>query len=83
MEVSGFFFGGARVEDVRCRFCGRQDGEGHLFWVSTLPQIVHVRELPEFLPLWREIVVDGLAVLAKAVNVLLGLIRWVNLLSGL
>ena len=36
---------------MRCRFCGEQDGDGHLFWDCSFPSIVHVRELPEFLPL--------------------------------
>ena len=26
-----FLFGDAEGEDVRCRFCGGQDGNGHLF----------------------------------------------------
>ena len=78
-----FFLGGARGEDVRCRFCGRQDGDGHLFWESTFPQLSMCVSSLNFCPLWRVIAVDGLAVLAKAVNVLLGVILWVNLLSGL
>ncbi len=25
-------FGKAKKEDVPCRFCGKRDGDGHLFW---------------------------------------------------
>ena len=57
----------AEGEDLKCRFCGEQDGDGHLFGDSTfsplplppplhpfLPSslsIFHVRELPEIMPL--------------------------------
>ena len=29
---NGFLLGKARKEDVPCRFCGKRDGDGHLFW---------------------------------------------------
>ena len=29
---NGFLLGKARKEDVPCRFCGKKDGDGHLFW---------------------------------------------------
>ena len=33
-----FLLGKARKEDVPCRFCGKRDGDGHLFWeCSFLP----------------------------------------------
>ena len=60
---------------------------------SELPPLPPLPLPPQiFGPLWRVIAVIGFAVssgvvgclvLAQAVNVLLGLIRWVNLLSGL
>ena len=34
---NGFFLGQARKEDVPCRFCGKKDGDGHLFWDCTFP----------------------------------------------
>ena len=43
---NGFLLGKAQKEDVPCRFCGKRDGDGHLFWECTFPQ--HVRDLPEF-----------------------------------
>ena len=29
---NGFCTGKSKKEDVACRFCGRADGDGHLFW---------------------------------------------------
>ena len=29
---NGFLLGKAKKEDVPCRFCGKRDGDGHLFW---------------------------------------------------
>ena len=29
-------------------FCGKRDGDGHLFWECTFPHLKHVRDLPEF-----------------------------------
>ena len=43
-----FLLGKAKKEDVPCRFCGKRDGDGHLFWECPLPHLQHVRELPEF-----------------------------------
>ena len=35
---NGFLLGKARKEDVPCRFCGKEDGDGHLLWeCSFLP----------------------------------------------
>ena len=45
---NGFLLGKARKEDVPCRFCGKKDGDGHLFWECSFPPLQHVRELPEF-----------------------------------
>ena len=47
---NGFILGEAKKEDVPCRFCGKRDGDGHLFWDCSfpLPPLQHVRELPEF-----------------------------------
>ena len=46
-----FLWEKAKGDDFNCRCRGAQDGDGHLFWDCTFPVIVHVRELPEFLPL--------------------------------
>ena len=32
---NGFLLGMAKKEDVPCRFCGKRDGDGHLFWECT------------------------------------------------
>ena len=45
---NGFLLGKAKKEDVPCRFCGNEDGDGHLFWECTFPPLLHVRELSEF-----------------------------------
>ena len=47
---NGFLLGKAKKEDVPCRFCGKGDGDGHLFWECPFPPplLQHVRELPEF-----------------------------------
>ena len=45
---NGFLLGKAKKEDVPCRFCGKKDGDGHLFWECSFPLLLHVRELPEF-----------------------------------
>ena len=37
-----------RKEDVPCRFCGKRDGDGHLFWECSFLPLQHVRDLPEF-----------------------------------
>ena len=29
---NGFLLGKAKKEDIPCRFCGKKDGDGHLFW---------------------------------------------------
>ena len=45
---NGFLLGKAKKEDVPCRFCGKRDGDGHLFWECSFLALQHVRELPEF-----------------------------------
>ena len=47
---NGFLLGKAKKEDVPCRFCGKRDGDGHLFWECPFSplSLQHVRELPEF-----------------------------------
>ena len=45
---NGFLLGKAKKEDIPCRFCGKRDGDGHLFWECTFPPLQHVRDLPEF-----------------------------------
>ena len=46
---NGFLLGKAKKEDVPCRFCGKRDGDGHLFWECTFSSpLQHVRDLPEF-----------------------------------
>ena len=32
-----FLLGKAKKEDVPCRFCGKRDGDGHLFWECPSP----------------------------------------------
>ena len=34
---NGLLLGKAKKEDVPCRFCGKRDGDGHLFWECTFP----------------------------------------------
>ena len=45
---NGFLLGKAKKEDVPCFFCGKRDGDGHLFWECSFPPLQHVRDLPEF-----------------------------------
>ena len=45
---NGFLLGQAKKDDVPCQFCGKKDGDGHLFWECTFPPLLHVRELLEF-----------------------------------
>ena len=45
---NGFLLGKAKKEDVPCRFSGKRDGDGHLFWECTFSPLKHVRDLPEF-----------------------------------
>ena len=45
---NGFLLGKAKKGDAPCRFCGKRDGDGHLFWECTCPPLHHVGELPEF-----------------------------------
>ena len=40
--------GKVRNSYVPCRFCGRDDHDGHLFWECTFPPLVEIRENPEF-----------------------------------
>ena len=44
---NGFLVGQAKKDDLPCQFCGKKDGDGHLFWKCTFP-FFHVMELPEF-----------------------------------
>ena len=46
---NGFLLGKARKEDVPCRFCGKEDGDGHLFWeCSNFTPFSMCVTLPEF-----------------------------------
>ena len=45
---NGFLLGKAKKEDVPCRFCGKRDGDVHLFRECTFLPLHHVRDLPEF-----------------------------------
>ena len=47
----GFLMGKAESDDVRCQFCGEQDGDGHLLLGLYLSPVVNVRGLPQLLPL--------------------------------
>ena len=42
------FLAKPKKEDVPCRFCGKRDGDGHLFWECTFHSFQHVPDLPEF-----------------------------------
>ena len=55
----GFLQGKAKREDVPCRFCGRRDVDGNLFWECSFPPLQHVRELLEFALLMSWIAVSG------------------------
>ena len=49
---NGFLLGKANKEDVPCRFCGKRDGDGPLFWECTfLPCCMFGSKLPEFVSL--------------------------------
>ena len=48
---NGFLMGKTRRDDVKCRCCGDEDGDGHLFRGCFLRLIVHVREQRGILPL--------------------------------
>ena len=50
---NGFLLGKAKEEEVPCRFCGGVDGDGHLLWVCPAPSLVHIRNHPEFIPLFK------------------------------
>ena len=45
---NAFLLGKARKEDVPCRFCGKKDGDGHLFWECSFHPLQHVPDLPDF-----------------------------------
>ena len=34
-----------------CRFCGGEDGDGHLFWDCSFHPLVSLRDSPEISPL--------------------------------
>ena len=55
MEESGtrFLLGQIRNQVLPCRFCGKPDGDGHLFGDCTFPPLVEFREHPEFHDLMR------------------------------
>ena len=44
---NGFVLGRAKKADVPCQFCGKRDGDGHLFWECSFAPLLHVRELPD------------------------------------
>ena len=49
---NGFLLEKVKGCHVPCRFCGGDDGDGHLFWDCTvLPPLVEIGENPEFLEL--------------------------------
>ena len=45
---NGFLLGKAKKERFPRGFCGKRDGDCHLFWEYSFPPLVHVRELLEF-----------------------------------
>ena len=48
---NGFLLGKPRSQPTPSRFCGAPDG--HLFWESSFPPLVEIRENPEFHDLMR------------------------------
>ena len=50
---NGLLLGRVRRQVIPCRFCGAPDGDGHLFWESTCPPLVEIRENPELHDLMR------------------------------
>ena len=49
----GFLLGRIRNQVLPCRFCGKPDGDGHLFGDCTFPPLVEIRVNPEFHDLMR------------------------------
>ena len=45
---NGCLLGRIRNQVVPCRFCGKPDGDGHLFGDCTFPPLVEIREIYEF-----------------------------------
>ena len=37
---NGFLLGKAKKEDVPCQFCGKKDGDGHLFWECSFSTFI-------------------------------------------
>ena len=89
MLLRAILCGSAKKEDVPCRFCGKRDGDGRLFWECTFPPFLHVRELPEFASLmsldrgrWpRCLLWRGWLVLAAVMGGVLGLLLSVSWLA--
>ena len=50
---NGFLLGRVRNQVLPCRFCGKPDGDGHLFGDCTFPPLVEIRENPDFHDLMR------------------------------
>ena len=50
---NGFLLGKTKEEEVPCRFCGCVDGDGHLFCYCPPPSFVHIRNHPEFIPVFK------------------------------
>ena len=50
---NGLLLGRVRSQVVPCRFCGRPDVDGHLFWECTFLPLVENRQNPEFHDLMR------------------------------
>ena len=69
-DWNGLLLSRAKKEDVPCQFCGKKDGDGHLFWECTFPPLLHVRELPEF---------SGLESLDRGKCALAWLVAWSQL----
>ena len=45
---NGFLLSEVKGQQVSCRFCGGDDGDGHLFWDCTFPPLVEIRQTLEF-----------------------------------
>ena len=78
-SLERILLGEAKKDDVPCRFCGKKNGPGHLFWECTFPLFLHVRELSEFASLTS--LCSGMAgclVLAAVMGGVLGLLLLVS-----
>ena len=56
---NGFLLGKAKKEDAPCRFCGKRDGDGHLFWECTFSLFCMFGNFLSLPPLCPWILING------------------------